>query len=243
MHLLWSGEAGKRTLTVFGNQYQPLPMQRPPRIASTVPAAGNYRITLDTVRLRYEITPPALSRMRIRSSPYICFRPSTAITACSRRGAPAPRGQLPDRLHQPCPRPPFSFRLVKNGNLYEALSKDTANPFTRNNGLLDAELGTTGDQLVSFIPTSEFVYFYFNPVSRSYRVDMSASPQYADGYGDPAFYGPPILSNTNAPALQDIRTVSIRIWGGLVLRRGRDLHGDSRVAPQQWRGTVCAVDR
>lgn len=214
MHLLWSGEAGKRTLTVFGNQYQPLPMQRPPRIAFTVPAAGNYRITLDTVRLRYDITGPGaitdentLQSVHLLSShrSFTGLGPATQLVFMGDSYRIAFTNLVPGV--------PFSFRLVKNGNTNEALSKAADNPFTLNNGLFDAEVGKSGISPASFVPTSEVGLFYFNPVSRSYRVDMSAIPQYADGYGDPGFYGPPVLSNTNAASLQDIRTVSIRDMG------------------------------
>jgi len=93
----------------------------------------------------------------------------------------------------------FKFALGDDGLVY--YSKDPQNPLSQNNKLLDAEVttGTPLSPLNTFI-TSESCIIKFNIVAQSYSIVMNEQPVIGDGYYDSSFYGPAVLTNTNASA-------------------------------------------
>ncbi len=93
----------------------------------------------------------------------------------------------------------FKFVLGDEGLIY--YSKDSNNPLSQNNKLLDAEV-TTGSPfapLTKFI-TAENCIIQFNILAQSYSIIMNEQPVIGDGFYESDFYGAAVLTNTNSNA-------------------------------------------
>ena len=214
VNYLWSGEEGTRHLVLFdrGITYQPLPMQRPLKIAFEVTVSGEYTIIMDSMKMTYSLSNnPGLfqNENEISSVQFISSFPGTGIADTGNYFTVA-GDSLRLVVTNLVPGMPIPFRIVYNGNTNEALGKQQYNHMTTGNNLLDSLIYQRNDNLLaSFTPTSEMAFIYFNPYSRTFTVDQPESPQFGDGYLGSDMYGPAYITNTG----QNISNIFIHNLG------------------------------